>query len=167
MRQQTRFTNANSFSVIHYSENASIRIPSLKDSSELEIATDLALQFQWRNLKHENMNVTRLKGELSVYHGKQRLLSGSEQAKSSKIRPLLHWGSPDLEKLLNILSNIGINGSVEQCMGNVESEKACIVHVHEPKKALIEIGTSTIINAGDENLASKIFEAIDKVLEGI
>lgn len=113
------------------------------------------------------MNVTRLKGELSVYHGKQRLLSGSEQAKSSKIRPLLHWGSPDLEKLLNILSNIGINGSVEQCMGNGESEKACVVHVHEPKKALIEIGTSTVISAGDENLASKIFEAIDKVLEGI
>ncbi|KAM3685910.1 hypothetical protein ACJW31_11G155000 [Castanea mollissima] len=166
-KQQTRFTNANSFSVIHYSENASTRIPSLKDSSELEIATDLALQFQWRNLKHENMNVTRLKGELSVYHGKQRLLSGSEQAKSSKIRPLLHWGSPDLEKLLNILSNIGIYGSVEQCMGNGESEKACIVHVHEPKKALIEIGTSTIISAGDENLASKIFEAIDRVLEGI
>ncbi|KAL0010853.1 hypothetical protein SO802_005961 [Lithocarpus litseifolius] len=98
---------------------------------------------------------------------KQQLLSGSEQAKSPKIRPLLHWGSPDLEKLLNILSNIGINGSVEQCMGNGESEKACIVHIHEPKKALIEIGTSTIISAGDENLASKIFEAIDKVLEGI
>ncbi|KAL0015093.1 hypothetical protein SO802_002162 [Lithocarpus litseifolius] len=98
---------------------------------------------------------------------KQRLLSGSEQAKSPKIRPLLHWGSPDLEKLLNILSNIGINGSVEQCMCNGESEKACIVHIHEPKKALIEIGTSTIISVGDENLASKIFEDIDKVLEGI
>uniref|UniRef100_A0A2N9EVM2 Reverse transcriptase zinc-binding domain-containing protein n=1 Tax=Fagus sylvatica TaxID=28930 RepID=A0A2N9EVM2_FAGSY len=118
LRQQIRFPNANSFSVVHYSENASIRIPSLKDSSELEIATDLAFQFQWRKLKHENMNVTRLKGELSVYHGKHRLHSGNEQEKSSKSWPLLHWGSPDVGKLLNILSKMGINGSVEQGADN-------------------------------------------------
>jgi integrator complex subunit 9 len=90
LRQQIRFPNANSFSVVRYSENASIRIPSLKDSSELEIATDLAFQFQWRKLKHENMNATRLKGELSIYHGKHRLHSGNEQEKSSKSWPLLH-----------------------------------------------------------------------------
>ncbi|GMY22662.1 integrator complex subunit 9 like [Fagus crenata] len=118
LRQQIRFPNANSFSVVHYSENASIRIPSLKDSSELEIATDLAFQFQWRKLKHENMNATRLKGELSVYHGKHRLHSGNEQEKSSKSWPLLHWGSPDVGKLLNILSKMGINGSVEQGADN-------------------------------------------------
>uniref|UniRef100_A0A2N9I2M8 Beta-Casp domain-containing protein n=1 Tax=Fagus sylvatica TaxID=28930 RepID=A0A2N9I2M8_FAGSY len=167
LRQQVRFPNANSFSVVHYSENASIRIPSLKDSSELEIATDMAFQFQWRNLKHENMNVTRLKGELSVYHGKHWLLSGNEQAKFSKSRPLLHWGSPDVEKLLSILSKMGINGSVERGADNGESEQTCMVHVHEPKKALIEIGTSTVISAVDENLASQIFEAIDNILDGI
>uniref|UniRef100_A0A2N9HPK6 Beta-Casp domain-containing protein n=1 Tax=Fagus sylvatica TaxID=28930 RepID=A0A2N9HPK6_FAGSY len=102
LRQQIRFPNANSFSVVHYSENASIRIPSLKDSSELEIATDLAFQFQCRKLKHGNVNVTRLKGELSVYHGKHRLHSGNGQEKSSKSRPLLHCGSPDVVSRTNL-----------------------------------------------------------------
>ncbi len=62
---------------------------------------------------------------------------------------------------------MGINGSVEQGADNGKSEQTCIVHVHEPKKALIEIGTSTVISAVDENLASQIFEAIDNILDGI
>lgn len=158
----------NSFLVFHYSENETLRIPSLKDSSELEISTDLAFQFQGRKLKNEDMNITRLKGELYVDHGRHRLLSGSEPAKFAKSRPLLHWGSPDLEILLNMLSNMGINASVEQGMSIGGSEKACVVHVHEPKKALIEIGTTgTVISAADENLASRIFEAIDSSLDGI
>jgi integrator complex subunit 9 len=180
LKKHIRFTNADSFSVFHYSENETLRIPSLKDSSELEIATDLAFQFQWRRLKHENMNITRLKGELFVDHGKHRLLSVEEPAKSSKSRPLLHWGSPDLEALLNTLSKMGINASVEQeegsCgskkteqeEGSCRSKKTCIVRVHDPKKALIEIGTTgTVISAVDENLASLLFEAIDSVLDGI
>lgn len=160
----------NPFSVFHYSENKTLIIPSLKDSSELEIATDLAFQFQWRNLKHENMNITRLKGELHVDHGKHWLHSGNKPSKlnSSKRRPLLHWGKPDLETLLSILSKMGINASVEQGVGVEGSEKACKVHVHDPKKALIEIGeTGTVISAVDENLASLIFEAIDSILDGI
>lgn len=168
LRKHISFTNADSFSVFHYSENETLRIPSLKDSSELEIATDLAFQFQWRRLKHENMNITRLKGELFVDHGKHRLLSEKEPAKSSKSRPLLHWGSPDLDALLNTLSKMGINASIEQGGGSCGSQKTCIVHVHDPKKALIEIGTTgTVISAVDENLASLIFEAIDSVLDGI
>ncbi|KAG6679845.1 hypothetical protein I3842_13G011400 [Carya illinoinensis] len=170
LRQKVRFTNVNPFSVFHYSENKTLIIPSLKDSSELEIATDLAFQFQWRNLKHENMNITRLKGELHVAHGKHWLHSGNKPSKSnsSKSRPLLHWGTPDLETLLSILSKMGINASVEQGVGVEGSKKACIVHVHDPKKALIEIGdTGTVISAVDENLASLIFEAMDSILDGI
>lgn len=168
LKKQIRFTNADSFSVFHYSENETLCIPSLKDNSELEIETDLAFQFQWRRLKHENMNITRLKGELSVDHGKHRLLSAKQPANSSKDRPLLHWGSPDLEALLNTLSKMGINASVEQGAGSCGSKNTYLVHVHDPKKASIEIGTTgTVISAVDENLASLIFEAIDSVLDGI
>ncbi|KAK1552184.1 hypothetical protein Q3G72_011997 [Acer saccharum] len=168
LRNRVSFTNINSFSVSHYSENETLRIPSLKESSELEIATDLASQLRWSNLKQRNLNITRLKGELLIDQGKHRLLSGNEQDGSSQNKPILHWGSPDLENLLAALSKMGINGHVEQSMTDAESDKACIVHVQDPNKALIEVrATGTIINAADEDLASRIFEAIVNVLEGI
>lgn len=168
MRSHVRFSNINSSSVSYYTENETIHIPSLKESSELEIGSDLASQFRWRILKQKNMNITRLKGELLINHGKHQLLSGNDQADPSENKPLLHWGSPDPENLLAELSKMGINGFVERSMTDAGSEEAFTVHVQNPEKALIEVRTEgTIISAPDENLASRIFEAIENILEGI
>lgn len=114
------------------------------------------------------MAVTRLEGQLLVYHGKHWLLSGNKLADSSESRPILHWGLPDLERLLSVLSNRGINGSIVQGIGDAESECAGIIHVHDPKKALIEVRAgSTVISAPDEKLAALIHEAICTLLNGI
>ncbi|XP_059652788.1 uncharacterized protein LOC132299915 [Cornus florida] len=157
------------FSFIHYCENELLHIPSLKDSSEFDVATDLASQLHWTNAKKKNMNIARLKGELFMEHSKHRLLPGNEQITSSQTRrPLLHWGTPDLDSLLTALQKMGISGSVERGTGGVESENAFIVRVIEPNKALIEVdATSTVISTSDENLASLISEAICSCLNGI
>ncbi|ONI20739.1 hypothetical protein PRUPE_2G031500 [Prunus persica] len=163
--KQISSLKSNSCSTFHYCVNETLRIPSLKDNSELEIATDLASQFNWRNLKQENINMTRLKGELCVDHGRQRLSTGNQE--SSESRPLVHWGSTDLEKLLVVLSNRGIKATLGDAFGS-ESESASLVHVHDPNQALIEVRTtSTVISTADESLASIIFEAIGSVLDGV
>ncbi|KAL5762562.1 hypothetical protein ACOSP7_018826 [Xanthoceras sorbifolium] len=139
LRNHVRFSNINSFSVSHYFENETLHIPSLKGSPELKITTDLASQLNWRNLEQRKLNITRLKGELLIEQGKHRLLSRNEQASSSQNRPFLHWGSPHPEDLLAVLSKMGINGHVERGMRDAESDEACIVHVQDPNKALIEV----------------------------
>lgn len=143
----------------------------MKETFELDIAVDLASKFDWRTLKQEN-HITRLKGELSVYHGKHRLCPGNDDARSTPDRPLLHWGSPDPQNLLATLSKMGIRGFVERNIADAdadaESGKAFIIHVQDPNKALIEVrATGTVISAADKVLASHIFEAIGSVLDGI
>ncbi|CAB4298848.1 unnamed protein product [Prunus armeniaca] len=163
--KQISSLKSNSCSTFQYCVNETLHIPSLKNNSELEIATDLASQFNWRNWKQENINMTRLKGELCVDHGRQRLSTGNQESPES--RPLVHWGSPDLEKLLVVLSNKGIKATLGDAFGS-ESESASLVHVHDPNQALIEVRTtSTVISTADESLASIIFEAIGSVLDGV
>ncbi|GMH05092.1 hypothetical protein Nepgr_006932 [Nepenthes gracilis] len=158
--------NSNMFSFLKYSESETLHIPSLKYNSELEIAADLASQLHWRPLRQDDINITRLKGELLMDHGKQRLLLGNESTDTSQCRPLMHWGSLELESLLTALQNMGINGSVETVSGT--SNRAYVLLVTEPSKALIEVGpTSTVISAADENLASLISEAVENILDGI
>lgn len=168
LRNHVDILKVNSFSVSHYSENETLRVPSSKESLELEIAADLASQLHWKTLKQRNLNITRLKGELLIEQGKIRVLSENKQGGSSQNRPFLHWGSPDPENLVAALCKMGINGHVEESMMDAESDKAASIHVKEPNKALIEIrATGTIISAADENLASHIFKAVESVLEGI
>nr|XP_048329128.1 integrator complex subunit 9 isoform X4 [Ziziphus jujuba var. spinosa] len=164
--KQISFSKANSFSLLCYSENETLHIPRLKESSEVDIAMDLASQFHFKKLKQENISVTRLNGELSLYHGKHRLLSGNKETRLK--RPLVHWGSLDVESLLTALSRMGIKATVEQGMSDCDRENVSLVNVHEPGRAFIEIKpASTVITAGDENLASLIFEAIGSIVDGI
>ncbi|MBA0876293.1 hypothetical protein Goshw_023947 [Gossypium schwendimanii] len=153
--------------IIHYSENETLCMPSSKESTEIDIATDLASQFHWKTLKQET--VTRLDGELFMDQGKHRLLSGFRQSDSKQHRPLLHWGSPDLKRLLTELSKMGITGTLKKNMDSAESKNAAgIIDIDDPEKALIDVReTGTVIITADENLASHIFKAIDIVLDGI
>ncbi|KAK6228693.1 hypothetical protein SCA6_001033 [Theobroma cacao] len=165
LRCKIQISEANT--IFLYSENETLRIPSSKNSTEIEIATDLASKFHWKTLKQET--ITRLEGELFMDCGKHRLLSGSHPADSKQQRPLVHWGSPDSKGLLTELSKIGINGTIKQVRDDTESESAAgVVEIHEPKKAVIHVGeTATVIISADENLASHIVKAIDIVLDGI
>lgn len=161
-------SSSNKLSCIHYTEGETLRIPKLKDFSELCMATDLDSQLSWMKLEQEDMHVARLKGELLVDKGTHWLLPGKEQVVSSRGRSLLYWGKLDLENLLTALQKMGINGSVEQAMGDDGSENASSLHIFEPNEALIEVkATTTVISTADENLASLICEAIPSILNGI
>ncbi|XP_061978998.1 uncharacterized protein LOC133699664 isoform X1 [Populus nigra] len=169
LREQIKFSGSHSFSVFYYAENETLVVPRSKGSVDLEIASNLATQFSWRKLDHDDMDITRLEGQLFIDHGKHQVLSGNKVSEmASRKKPLLHWGVPDVEKLLTVLSKMGVKGSVERCMSDAESGSDEIVHIHEPSKALIEVrATRTVISARDEQLASLIFEAIGTLTGGI
>ena len=165
LRCKIQISEANT--IFLFSENETLRIPSSKESTDIEIATDLASKFNWKTLKQKT--ITRLDGELFMDHGKHRLLSGFQPADSKQQRPLVHWGSPDLKLLLTELSKMGINGTIKQVMDDTKSENAAgIIDIHDPEKALIDVQeTGTVITAADENLASHIVKAVDIVLDRI
>ncbi|XP_028788858.1 integrator complex subunit 9 isoform X2 [Neltuma alba] len=168
LRSQISFSSANSFTTSYYTEGKTLRVPCQKDNIELKIATDLASQFHWKKLKEGDINISRLKGELFLENAKHHLLLQNEQEDSSKRRPLLHWGSPDMGRLLTALSKLGINATLERVKSNTESQSTCILHVQDPHRALIQVGaTSTVITAANENVANLIFEAIDSIMDGI
>ncbi|XP_022134134.1 integrator complex subunit 9 homolog isoform X2 [Momordica charantia] len=160
-------TNTESLSVFPYTEGETVCVPNLKDSVELDIASDLATSFGWRKLCQENINITRLNGELSLHGGKFKLLPENGQRASDQ-RPLIHWGKPDLEKLLNVLSKMGIEGSLEQEMSEAEASNVRVIRIHDPTEAVIEIQESrSIISVADKTLSARIFEALDSVLDGV
>ncbi|XAR63515.1 hypothetical protein NMG60_11023474 [Bertholletia excelsa] len=165
LRQHFGFPNSIAF--LEYSENETVFIPSLRPGSEFDVVMDLALQFNWTTLEQDNINIARLKGEISVEHGKHRLVS--EQVVASCSRLMLHWGLVNSQSLVEVLQKMGMNASVEQSTGrSATSESKCIIQVHEPNRALIEVtATSTVISSADEKLASLIFEAVCSSLNAI
>lgn len=168
LRSRISFSSASSFTVSHYTEGKTLRVPCQKDNTELKIATDLASQFQWKKLKKEDINISRLKGELFLENAKHHLFLQNQQEDSSKNRPLLHWGSPDMGRLLTALSKLGINTTLEHVTSNTEPHSTCVLHVQEPHRASIEVGaTCTVITAANEDVASLIFEAIDSIMDGV
>ncbi|KAJ6715655.1 INTEGRATOR COMPLEX SUBUNIT 9 [Salix viminalis] len=166
LREQINISSSHSFPVLYYAENETLDVPKSRGNVDLEIASNLATQLSWRKLDHDDdMDIARLGGQLFIDGGKHQVLSGNKVSD----KPLLHWGFPDVEKLLAALSKMGVKGSVEECMSDdAESGSDGIVHIHEPSKALIEVrATRTVISARDERLASLIFEAIGTLTDGI
>ncbi|KAK8494431.1 hypothetical protein V6N12_018095 [Hibiscus sabdariffa] len=165
LRCKIQISEANT--IFRYSENETLRIPTSKESTEIDISTDLASRFRWKPLKKET--ITWLDGELVMDQGKHRLLSGFQPVDSKQQRPLLHWGSPDLKGLLTELSKMGITGTVKKVSDEAEPENAAgIIDIVGPEKALIDVReTGTVIIAANDNLASHIFKAIDIVLDGV
>ncbi|XP_058107040.1 uncharacterized protein LOC131250767 [Magnolia sinica] len=165
LRMQLHTTNTNSTQFLYYSVNDTLRVPSLRDDYEADLATDLAFQLQPRRTRQENIAVARLKGELVVSHGRHLLVSAKETSGLSQPQ-LLHWGTVDPNLLVLALQEKSINGSLDSDGGGTDG--ACFVRVEEPSKALIEIGTTrTVICTSDETLAAYIFDAVSSVLDGI
>ncbi|WCJ38542.1 Integrator complex subunit 9 [Euphorbia peplus] len=171
LKQHINATNTSPdlFSIRYYSEHETLDLNSLKEGSNLQIAADLATQLKWRKSKQENKDIARLEGQLLINDGKYWLLSENEKSNSLQMRPLIHWGLLDLEKLLVALSNMGINGSVAASRSDTESSETIgIIQIHDPGKAMIEIGsTSTIVSTRDENLAARISQVIIALLDCI
>ncbi|XP_027341672.1 integrator complex subunit 9 [Abrus precatorius] len=162
------FSSEKSFSVLYYTEAETLKVSYRKDNLELKIASDLASQFYWKTFIKEEINIARLKGELLVENAKHHLLLDNNQNNSSRDRPLVHCGLPDSEKLLAALSNMGINASVENIVSDAKSQTRCIIHTHDPYKALIEIGTTrTIVTTADGNVASLIYKTLDNILDPV
>lgn len=134
--------------------------------SELEIAAELASQLCWIKLKKGDTKFARLKGELLIESGRQRLVPQNEQLDPSKPRPLLYWGTLNSGSLLTALRSMGVVVSIGR--GDGGSGNNWFLRVSEPNKALIEVNErNTVISTGDENLATLICEAISSTLNGI
>ncbi|ESW32006.1 hypothetical protein PHAVU_002G285400 [Phaseolus vulgaris] len=168
LRLQTNLSSENSFSVLYYTEAETLKVPYRKHSSEIKIATDLASHFYWKTFKKEEINITKLKGELLMENGRHHLLLENDNKNSSSNKSLEHLGLPDSEKLMAALSKMGISGNIEHGMSDAKSQTACTIHIHDPYKASIEIGTTgTIITTADENVASSIYKIIDNILKAV
>ncbi|XP_074368940.1 uncharacterized protein LOC141708970 [Apium graveolens] len=167
-RQYIPPTFNTSMSLKYFSGKETSWIPELKTTSELQIATDLTLQFQWKKLNNKETSIARMNGQLLSEHGKQRLIFQKDQEASSHAKSLMHWGKLDRKKLLASLQKMGINGFVEQENIDTESENPAIIHISEPGKALIEMkGTNIVISTDDEDLASLIHKVICSNLDCI
>ncbi|KAI3717849.1 hypothetical protein L1987_69729 [Smallanthus sonchifolius] len=151
---------------LFFTEDETLSVPNSKNLLELNIATDLASQLTLSKLKSEELTISRLKGKLFVDQGKHYLVA-EKQAMCSKMRPLVHWGKVDLERLLLALEKIGVKGSIEK----VKIEDECgsdVLLVFEPHKALIQVKeTSTVISTEDESLASLVSDAVHSLLNGV
>jgi len=96
------------------------------------------------------------------------LLENDNKNSSSNNKSLEHWGLPDSEKLMAALSRMGISGNIEHGTSDTKSQTACIIHIQDPYKASIEIGTTgTIITTANENVASSIYKIIDNILKAV
>ncbi|TKY49683.1 Integrator complex subunit 9 [Spatholobus suberectus] len=168
LRLQINFSSAKSFPVLYYTEAETLKVPYQKGSLELKIATDLASQFYWKTFKKEEINITKLKGELLMENARHHLLLDNDNQSSMRNRSLVHCGLPDSEKLMAALSKMGIGGVIQHGMSDAKSQTLCIIHIQDPYKALIEIGTtSTIITTADDNVASLIYKIVDNILDGV
>ncbi|QCD84998.1 integrator complex subunit 9 [Vigna unguiculata] len=169
LRLQINLSSENSFSVLYYSEAETLKVPYRKHNSEIKIATDLASHFYWKTFKKEEINITKLKGELRMENGRHHLLLETDNKNSSSNSSSLeHCGLPDSEKLMAALSKMGISGKIQHGMSDAKSQTVCIIHIEDPYKASIEIGTTgTIITTADENVASSIYKIIDNILNAV
>lgn len=157
-------------SILSYSENKTLNVGRIAENADVEIMAELATKLSWKKLRQrENFGIARLKGDFVMENGKQRLVSGLDQEESSgKARTSRHWGTVAPETLLDVLMKISLTGSIEHITGENGAEGKSIIHITNPSGGMIETSEmGTTIITDDETLASKIFQAIDGVLDGI
>ncbi|KAL1532104.1 non-specific serine/threonine protein kinase [Salvia divinorum] len=61
-----------SLSSSFYQENETLHIPHTEDSSRLHIDMDLARQIKYTKFEEQNVDISRLKGKLTVEHGRYK-----------------------------------------------------------------------------------------------
>ncbi|CAN1173114.1 Integrator complex subunit 9 homolog, partial [Linum perenne] len=167
LKQKLQLSNSSSQpspTLLYFTEGEILSLPSSSEGSmDLEIASELATKFAWQNLEQQHgvmNNITRLEGELLMQHGKYRLIQTVFDSSSEEKRPLLLHGTM-VEKLLMLLSDKGIDGSVEQ---DHSSGSVTTIDIRKPKIASIQVsGKSIVVTPPDEEISSLISEAISMV----
>ncbi|CAN1745194.1 Integrator complex subunit 9 homolog [Linum perenne] len=167
LKQKLQLSNSSSQpspTLLYFTEGETLSLPSSSEGNmDLEIASELATKFAWQNLEQQHgvmNNITRLEGELLMQHGKYRLIQTIIDSSSEEKRPLLLHGTM-VEKLLMLLSDKGIDGSVEQ---DHSSGSVTTIDIRKPKIASIQVsGKSIVVTPPDEEISSLISEAISMV----
>ncbi|KAL0744182.1 hypothetical protein Bca4012_085695 [Brassica carinata] len=170
VNQRINLSTMKTKSILSYSENRTLSVARVADNADVEITAELATKLSWRKLKQrDNFGIARLKGDLVMENGKQRLVSGLDQEESSgKARPLRHWGTVAPETLLDALMKMSIIGSIEHSRGENGAEDKSIIYITNPSGGMIETSEmGTTIITDDKTVASKIFQAIDGILDGV
>ncbi|XP_020592966.1 integrator complex subunit 9 homolog [Phalaenopsis equestris] len=155
-----------SFSLLFYSVNSTLRVPSLQNNFEGRLATDLVFQLQPRRLYSKEMAIARLIGKLVLSRGKYLLVSPKKPIYLPSLRILL-WGSVDAASLLVALKEKGIDCSIEnEVAGSYDHTQSVRIRVSE--KAVIETNeTKTVICTENEVTAGLIHEALGSICDGI
>ncbi|XP_073288491.1 uncharacterized protein [Primulina huaijiensis] len=154
------------FSFQYYFENETLQIPNMKEDSELDISIELASRLHYTTLEKQDVNFSRLKGELVVEQGRHRLYLANEDVSSLNSPVVQCFGRVDLDALLIALEKIGVNVTVGNAAVDGDSDGPRVVHVSEPGEARIEVTEAqTLISSGNENLASLISKAVCSILD--
>ncbi|KAL5702599.1 non-specific serine/threonine protein kinase [Ranunculus cassubicifolius] len=146
-------SDSSPYTILHYSEGETLRVPSLSNDFEVKLATDLAVQLRLVMMKEENLALARLKGKLVIDHGTFRFGSSTRQipVQSTAVDP---------NQVLSALCEKGVNGTLIQKGGGI-----CVIDVCEPGKGSIEIHEKhTVVSADDEILANLLFEVVSGIL---
>ncbi|CAN6894760.1 unnamed protein product [Brassica oleracea] len=170
VNQRINLSTVKTKSILSYSENKMLSVGRIAENADVEIMAELATKLSWKKLRQrENFGIARLKGDFVMENGKQRLVSGLDQEGSSgKTRSLRHWGSVAPETLLDALMKMSVIGSIEHRRGENGAEGKSIIYITNPSGGMIETSEMGIaIITDDETVASKIFQAIDGILDGI
>lgn len=170
VNQRINLSSVKTKSILNYSENMTLSVAGVVDNADVEIMAELATKLSWKKLRQrENFGIARLKGDLVMENGKQRLVSGLDQEESSgKARSLRHWGAVAPETLLDALMKMSIIGSIEHSRGENGAEDKSIIYITNPSGGMIETSEmGTTIITDDKTVASKIFQAIDGLLDGL
>ncbi|XP_039128289.1 uncharacterized protein LOC120264537 [Dioscorea cayenensis subsp. rotundata] len=164
LKSQLNFSK--NYTHLYYSENSTLRVPSLKDDFEVRLMRCLDFKLQPRILPQENMAIARLEGQLLLSNGNHLLVPAKKPTHFSS-KQQLNWGSVDPNLLLKALKDKGIDGLISYdetapCHG-VHS-----IHISAPDEAVIEIDSKqTVIFAANENLTAVICETFSSVCSGI
>ncbi|XP_051124112.1 uncharacterized protein LOC127246658 isoform X2 [Andrographis paniculata] len=158
-----------SLSFTYYSENKTVCFPYPKENSELDIEVELACRLHYTTLKHQkDMTVARLKGEFTIKNGRYSLISRSRELIASQSRPQVYSGHVDTNALVTALQMMGMVTTVEEMKCVDGSHEGSLIHVVEPRKAVVEATrTQTLISTGDEDAASLISQAVRTILDCI
>ncbi|WZY96139.1 hypothetical protein YC2023_068468 [Brassica napus] len=170
VNQRINLSSVKTKSILSYSENKTLSVGRIAECADVEIMAELATKLSWKKLRQrDNFGIARLKGDFVMENGKQRLVSGLDQEESSgKARPLRHWGSVAPEILLESLVKMSVTGSIEHRRDENGAEGKSIIYITDPSGGMIETSEmGTTIITDDKTVASKIFQAIDGILDGI
>ncbi|KAH7677096.1 Integrator complex subunit 9 protein [Dioscorea alata] len=165
-RLKSQLNFSKNYTHLYYSENSTLRVPSLKDDFEVRLMRYLDFKLQPRILPQENLAIARLEGQLLLSNGNHLLVPVKKPTHFSS-KQQLHWGSVDIDLLLKALKDKGIDGLISYDE-TAPSHGVRSIHISAPDEAVIEIDSKqTVISAANENLTAVICETFSSVCSGM